>query len=158
MAKVPKTDVEYVRSLERRIARLERALMPWQLTVGRYGDLVADNLQTGRRVTLARKQTQPQNEEGSLGGKPCRAPTRSFPIARPAYSPCWVIWGVVGIFLGELVAVLAVCLLTALRIWVRLIVVSGPQSAVMFGPRPFHSFPTHSPRRFSWWDVYIVAG
>lgn len=64
MAKVPKTDVEYVRSLERRIARLERALMPWQLTVGRYGDLVADNLQTGRRVTLARKQTQPQNEEG----------------------------------------------------------------------------------------------
>ena len=64
MAEVPKTDVEYVRALERRIARLERALLPWQLAVGRYGDLVADNLQTGRRVTLARRQAEPQNEEG----------------------------------------------------------------------------------------------
>ena len=62
MAKTPKDDVEYVRGLERRISRLENALLPWQLGVGRYGDLVATHLQTGRRVVVAAKPSNSQKE------------------------------------------------------------------------------------------------
>lgn len=61
MAKVPSTDADYVRSLERRIRQLENAIMPWKLGVGRFGDLVADNLDTGVRVTVAERESEPQN-------------------------------------------------------------------------------------------------
>lgn len=61
MTKTPKTDSEYVARLERRLSKLERSLLPWQLNVGAYGDLVADNLNTGRRVVIARAQQQPQH-------------------------------------------------------------------------------------------------
>lgn len=63
MAKTPKTDADYVASLERRLARLENALLPWQLGVGRFGDLVATHLETGRRVVVAEKQSNPQAKE-----------------------------------------------------------------------------------------------
>ena len=59
--KKPKNDQEYIQQLERRIRRLENALLPWQLHVGAYGDLVADNLDSGRRVVIARRATNPQN-------------------------------------------------------------------------------------------------
>lgn len=62
MAKTPRTDADYVASLERRITRLENALLPWQLGVGRFGDLVATHLQTGRRVVVAAKESNPQTE------------------------------------------------------------------------------------------------
>lgn len=61
--KSPRDDREYVQSLEKRISRLERRLLPWQLNVGAFGDLVADNLETGRRVTVAQAKTWPQNTE-----------------------------------------------------------------------------------------------
>lgn len=57
-----RSDREYVASLERRIRRLESALLPWQLRVGRFGDLVADNLDTGVRVVVARRETEPQSD------------------------------------------------------------------------------------------------
>lgn len=60
MAKTPKDDADYVAGLERRIQRLENALLPWQLGVGRYGDLVATHLETGRRVVVAAKESNPQ--------------------------------------------------------------------------------------------------
>lgn len=61
MAKTPKTDADVVAALERRIRRLENQYLPWQIRVGRYGDLVATNLDTGKRVTIAAKATEPQN-------------------------------------------------------------------------------------------------
>lgn len=63
MAKAPRTDSDYVRSLERRITRLENAHLPWQISKGRYGDLVATNLDTGKRVIIAARSTEPQGQQ-----------------------------------------------------------------------------------------------
>lgn len=63
MAKTPKTDVDYIASLERRIRRLENQYLPWQISVGRYGDLVATNLDTGRRVVVAARENYRQVNE-----------------------------------------------------------------------------------------------
>ena len=60
--KTPKTDAEYIAQLERRSRRLENLFLPWQVGVGRYGDLVATNLDTGVRVMIAAKSTEPQND------------------------------------------------------------------------------------------------
>lgn len=63
MAKPPRTDADYIAQLERRIRRLENLIAPWQLGVGRFGDLVADNLDTGVRVTVAKRENEPQNRK-----------------------------------------------------------------------------------------------
>lgn len=63
MGRTVRTDAEYIAELERRVRRLERALGPWQLSVGRYGDLVADNLDTGVRTVVARRESEPQGKK-----------------------------------------------------------------------------------------------
>lgn len=63
MTKAPRTDSDYVRSLERRISRLENAYLPWQISKGRYGDLVATNLDTGTRVVIAARTHEPQGQQ-----------------------------------------------------------------------------------------------
>lgn len=61
MSRSARSDAEYIRQLERRVRRLENMIMPWQLKTGRFGDLVADNLDTGVRVVVARREAEPQN-------------------------------------------------------------------------------------------------
>lgn len=60
--KTPRTAEERIARIERRQTRMENALLPWQLSVGRYGDLVATNLDTGKRVTVARRDMEPQGD------------------------------------------------------------------------------------------------
>lgn len=59
--KTPRTAEERIARLERRQDRLENAIAPWVLSRGRYGDLVATNRNTGKRVVVARADIEPQN-------------------------------------------------------------------------------------------------
>ena len=53
MTRTPKDDAAWARQVERRLARLENALYPWQVTKGANGDLVAYHLATGQRSVRA---------------------------------------------------------------------------------------------------------
>lgn len=53
MTRAPKDDAAWARQVERRLARLENALHPWQVTKGANGDLVAYHLATGQRTVIA---------------------------------------------------------------------------------------------------------
>ena len=53
MTRRPKDDAEWARQVERRLAKLENRLYPWQVVKGANGDLVAYNLATGQRTVIA---------------------------------------------------------------------------------------------------------
>lgn len=53
MTRPPKDDAAWARQVERRLARLENSLYPWQVTKGANGDLVAYHLATGQRTVIA---------------------------------------------------------------------------------------------------------
>lgn len=59
--KTPKDDADAFAALTRRVRKLETQYLPWQISVGRFGDLVATNLDTGVRVTIAARSTEPQS-------------------------------------------------------------------------------------------------
>lgn len=63
MSKAARSDAQYIQGLERRITRLENQYLPWQITKGRYGDLVATNLDTGTRVVIAARTHEPQGQQ-----------------------------------------------------------------------------------------------
>lgn len=62
----PKNNAEWAADVERRLRRLENALRPWQLTVGRHGDLIAYHLETGQRsvISARSRDTQTRPTEG----------------------------------------------------------------------------------------------
>lgn len=62
MAKQPRTDADVISQLDKRIRMLENQYLPWQITVGRFGDLVATNLDTGVRSVIAARQIEPQSD------------------------------------------------------------------------------------------------
>ena len=65
MTRAPKDDAAWARQVERRLARLENALYPWQVTKGANGDLVAYNLATGQRSVIAALEIGNQPVEGA---------------------------------------------------------------------------------------------
>ena len=64
MTRRPKNDAEWARQVERRLAKLENRLHPWQVTKGANGDLVAYNLATGQRSVIAALEIGDQPVEG----------------------------------------------------------------------------------------------
>lgn len=53
MSRPLRDDSDWVRQVERRLAKLENSLHPWQVRKGANGDLVAYNLATGQRTVIA---------------------------------------------------------------------------------------------------------
>ena len=64
MTRRPKDDAEWARQVERRLAKLENRLHPWQVVKGANGDLVAYNVATGQRTVLAALDIDDQPTKG----------------------------------------------------------------------------------------------
>ena len=64
MTRRPKDDTEWARQVERRLAKLENRLHPWQVVKGANGDLVAYNVATGQRSVIAALEIGNQPVEG----------------------------------------------------------------------------------------------
>lgn len=65
MTRPPKDDLEWARQVERRLAKLENRLHPWQVVVGANGDLVAYHLATGQRSVIAALDIDDQPRQGA---------------------------------------------------------------------------------------------
>lgn len=60
----PRSNKEWADLVETRLSRLERSTYPWQITVGRHGDLMAYNINTGARHVIAANTIDSQVQPG----------------------------------------------------------------------------------------------